>query len=84
MLQRVREQIRVGAVFGPGPAIRPVWFDWRRRKHAVEQVTYHWRHLAGNALLLHFTVTDGSALYELIYNATDQLWTLETVDGEAS
>lgn len=29
MLQRVQEQIRVGAVFGPGPCIHPVWFDWR-------------------------------------------------------
>ncbi len=82
MLQRVGEQIRVGAVFGPGPRIQPVWFDWRREKHTIEKVTYRWRHMAGNALLLHFAVTDGTALYELIYNARDQLWTLEAADAE--
>ncbi|ANA41728.1 hypothetical protein A2G06_16420 (plasmid) [Geobacter anodireducens] len=82
MLQRIREQIRVGVVFGPGPSIHPIWFDWRREKRTIEKVTYRWRHMAGNALLLHFAVTDGTSLYELIYNAKDQLWTLEAVDGD--
>jgi len=82
MLQRIREHIRVGAIFGPGPRIRPVWFDWKRQKHAVQEVTYHWRHLAGTDLLLHYSVTDGTALYELIYNASKQLWLLESVDAD--
>lgn len=82
MLQRVREHIRVAAVFGPGPKIYPVWFDWKRRKHSVKEVTYRWRHTLGNAQLLHFSVTDGTALYELIYNATEQIWMLESVDSD--
>lgn len=82
MLQRIRQNIRVGAIHGPGPVIRPVWFDWKRRKHEVKEVTYHWRHRAGSALMLHYAVTDGTALYELVYNATDQVWLLESVDGE--
>ncbi len=84
MLQRIREHIRVAVVFGPGPTIRPVWFDWRRQKHSVREVTYHWRHRAGNDLILHYAVTDGTALYELIYNATEQLWILESVDADKS
>lgn len=84
MLQRIREHIRVAVVFGPGPKIRPVWFDWRRQKHSVREVTYHWRHRAGSDLILHYSVTDGTALYELIYNATEQLWILESVDADKS
>jgi len=30
----------------------------------------------GETLLLHFAVTDGEALYELIFNPLDQSWTL--------
>ena len=82
VVQRIREHIRVGAVFGPGPKIHPVWFDWRFRKHPVREVTYHWRHRAGEDLILHYSVTDGTTLYELVYNASQQLWLLESVDTE--
>jgi hypothetical protein len=82
MMTRVRENIRVGAVHGPGSSLRPVWFDWKRQKHDISEVTYHWRHCAGNDLILHYSVTDGTALYELVYNATQQVWLLEGVDPE--
>ncbi len=82
MLQKVGESIRVGAVFGPGSLIRPVWFDWRKKKHTVKEVTYRWRHAQGEALHLHFAVTDGGALYELVFNAGDQTWKLETLEAD--
>ena len=82
MLQRIREYIRVAVIHGPGPVIRPVWFDWRRRKHTVCEVTYHWRHRTGADLLLHYSVTDGTALYELVYNPTRQVWVLESIDAD--
>jgi hypothetical protein len=82
MLQRIREHIRVAVIHGPGNKLRPIWFDWRRQKHTVQEVTYHWRHRAGDDLILHYSVTDGSALYELVYNSTQQLWVLESVDAD--
>lgn len=82
MLQRIREHIRVAVIHGPGNKLRPVWFDWQRQKHTVQEVTYHWRHRAGNDLILHYSVTDGTALYELVYNATEQVWVLESIDAD--
>ncbi|MBT0664481.1 hypothetical protein KI809_09235 [Geobacter pelophilus] len=84
MLQRIREYIRVAVIHGPGSKLSPVWFDWKRRKHIILEVTYHWRHWAGSDLMLHYAVTDGTALYELVYNATEQLWLLESVDADQS
>lgn len=82
MLQKIREHIRVAVIHGPGNRLHPVWFDWKRRKHAILEVTYHWRQNQGADVLLHYAVTDGSALYELIYNATRQVWVLESIDPD--
>ncbi len=82
MLQKVREHIRVAAIHGPGNRLSPVWFDWKKRKHEVKEITYQWRHRAGDDLLLHFSVSDGTALYELVYNATEQVWLLEAIDAD--
>ncbi len=82
MLQRIREYVRVAVIHGPGNKMKPVWFDWQRQKHQVKEVTYHWRHQAGNDLILHYSVTDGTALYELVYNSTQQVWVLESIDAD--
>jgi hypothetical protein len=82
MLQRIRENIRVAVIHGPGPKVLPVWFDWRRQKHTVKEVTYHWRSKSGMDLILHYSITDGTALYELVYNSTEQLWMLESMDAD--
>jgi hypothetical protein len=82
MLQTVREYIRVAVIFGPGKRLMPVWFDWNRRKHQVREVTYHWRHRTGDDLILHYSVSDGAALYELVYNTAEQVWVLESVDAD--
>ena len=37
---RITSPIRVGAIFGPGRQIRPVWFDWQQRKHTITEVAY--------------------------------------------
>jgi hypothetical protein len=82
MFQRIQEHIRVAVIHGPGNKLRPVWFDWQRRKHEVLEITYHWRHRSGNDLLLHYSVSDGTALYELVYNTADQVWLLEGLDPD--
>lgn len=76
-----REPVRVAVIFAPGKGLRPVWFDRRREKHVVKDVTYTWQDRVGDKPLLHFTVTDGEALYELVYNLLDSSWTL--VDQKA-
>lgn len=75
-MERVRESIRVAVVFGPGRVVRPVWFEWKRRKHTISQTTYTWTDKVGEATRLHFSVSDGEALFELIYNTRDQCWSL--------
>lgn len=81
MAQKIREQIRVAVIFGPGNRVAPVWFDWRRRKHTVKEVTYTWQERRGEATILHFAVFDGADLFELAYNADSQLWALTAMDG---
>ena len=82
MLQRIREHVRVAVIHGPGSKLRPVWFDWKSREHDVKEGTYHWRHRAGNDLILHYSVTDDTALFELNYNVTEQVWVLESIDAD--
>lgn len=83
-MQRIDEPIRVAAVFGPGSRIRPVWFDWRRRKYEVDEVTYRWHERDGAATAIHFTVTAGGALFELVFYSGRQSWTLATLEADTN
>ncbi|MBJ6726205.1 hypothetical protein [Geomesophilobacter sediminis] len=76
------EQVRVAAIFAPGQGVKPVWFEWRREKHAVRELSYVWQDQVGNAPRLHFAVSDGNNLFELIYHVRDQNWTLGGIDGD--
>ena len=68
--------MRVAAIFEPGKRIRPVWFERHRCQHKVVATTYSWHEQEGETQFLHFTVTDGEALFELVYNLTAGTWTL--------
>ncbi|RNC68592.1 MAG: hypothetical protein ED859_09765 [Desulfuromonadales bacterium] len=82
MLEKIREKVRVATIFEPGSRIRPVWFDWNRRKHTITRVVYTWRERQGEVTLLRFAVTDDTALFELTYNTADQNWTLDAVEAQ--
>jgi len=69
-------RIRLAAIFEPGKPVHLVWFELNRRKHTLQEPTYRWQDRVGEATLLHFTVSDGEALYEIVYNPTDLSWTL--------
>ena len=69
--------IRVAAIFEPGRRIRPVWFERNRRRYQVVETTYCWRDQVGDAPRIHFAVSDGEALFELIYDVKDGSWTLQ-------
>ena len=73
---RVRDPIRVAVVFGPGRAIRPVWFDWKNRKHTILETTYTWADHQGETTRLHFAVRDEGGLYQLTYDTKAQTWEL--------
>ena len=79
-MERVKEPIRIATIFTPGRLIKPVWFDWHNRKHTILETTYHWKEQVGAATLLHFSVTDGEALFDLVYNTTEQSWLLNGIE----
>ena len=81
-MEQLREPIRLAAIFTPGQRIRPVWFDWHRRQHRVLETTYSWQERVGNTVLLHFSVTDGNTLYDLVYNTRDQTWLLNGIEAQ--
>lgn len=79
-MSEVVEDIRVGVIHGPGGRIRPVWFDLHRRQHRIQEITNSWQERRGQKLLIYFHVTDGGALYELVYSPLDRSWRLEQVE----
>ena len=78
MATEIHETVKVMAVFDKGP--RPVKFRWKDRVYRVKEITYTWRTREGSAPITHFTVTDGSTLFELSYNQESMKWALERVD----
>ncbi len=76
----INEPIRVGAVFSRGE-IRPVWFAWKGRQIRIKETTFTWKTWQGSASILHFSVTDGEGLYEIVYNAESMGWRLIKSEG---
>jgi hypothetical protein len=79
-MQKLNRHIRVGAIFESGRAIRPVWFDWQHRKYSVTEITYRWQEQSGETKMLHFTVSDGQDLFELIYDTDRLVWILAGIE----
>lgn len=79
MSTSIGEAINVVAVFDSG--VRPVKFKWKGRVYPVEEITYRWSTREGAAAMLHFSVTDGSTLFELVYNTSTTRWRLERVEA---
>ena len=74
---KIEQPVKVGAVFGGGKKIRPVWFIWEDREHHIKDITYTWGSREGRSLLYHFSVTDkADNLYELCYRTESATWHL--------
>ena len=71
----IDESIKVGAVFSRGE-VRPVWFSWNGRQVRIKETTFTWKTWEGSAAILHFSVTDGQGLYEIVYNMDRLVWRL--------
>ena len=69
----IDEPIVVGAVFSRG-GVKPVWFTWNGREIRVREITFTWKTREGGPSMLHFSVTDGQGLYEIIYNTETFQW----------
>lgn len=79
-MERIKQPIRIATIFTPDRQIKPVWFDWHNRKHSIRETCYFWKERVGGVTLLHFSVRDGEALYELIYDTREQIWMLDGID----
>jgi hypothetical protein len=74
--------IRVAAIFSSGGKVTPKWFELNRRKHEIKETTYFWQDRIGEVSRMHYAVSDGEALYELVYNTGSQTWTLDGLKSE--
>lgn len=80
-MTRIGEPISVIASFGPPYRVRPVRFRWSGRLLEVKEVTYTWTTKEGERRLYHFSVTDGSTLYELSFDTAALLWRIEQLEA---
>jgi hypothetical protein len=46
----VESTIKVGVIHGPGSRITPIWFDLKRHKHTIREITNVWRDRQGEAV----------------------------------
>ncbi len=82
MITEIGERVEVAVLFGGGEKVRPVWFLWNGRKVRIRETTYRWMEQEGAETFIHFSVTDGSSLYELAYATKRLLWKLMAVEVE--
>jgi hypothetical protein len=82
MITEVRERVEVAVLFGKGEKVRPVWFVWNGKKIRIQEITYRWREQEGDETFYHFSVADGTTLYELSYAGRRLLWELRAVEVE--
>jgi hypothetical protein len=78
---RLSESVKVYALYDetddrrfPHDKLRPVMFIWRNREYRVQDITYVWREIQGQAEVYHFAVSDGTNVFELSYNAKALDW----------
>jgi hypothetical protein len=81
-METTRIPLRVAVIFSSGGKVTPKWFELNQRKHEIKETTYSWRDRIGEVPRMHYAVSDGEALYELVYNTCDQTWTLYGLKSE--
>jgi hypothetical protein len=79
---QIGEDITVLVSFGMPYRIKPISFTWSGRLIEIKEVTYAWKTKEGQKDLHHFSVTDGSTLFELTFDAVSLLWKIESLETE--
>lgn len=77
----IKEKIKTGVIFIAGN-IQPEWFEWRGKRIDIKKITYKWRTVKGDSVLLHFSVKSAGGLYEISYNQKTMDWILEQVSSD--
>lgn len=54
----------------------PVWFDWKGRQVRVRETAFTWTTREGSAEIMHYSVSDGTNLYELSFDRGSMQWSL--------
>jgi len=78
-MESIRIPLRVAVIYSSGGKVTPKWFELGRRKYEIKETTYFWRDQIGEVPHMHYAVSDGQDLYELVFNTCDQTWTVQTV-----
>jgi hypothetical protein len=78
---QIGEGISVLAFFGKPCRIKPLSFTWSGRTIEVKEVTFTWKTKEGQRDLHHFSITDGSTLFELTFDAVSLLWRIESLEA---
>jgi hypothetical protein len=78
-VEKLLEQVTVGAIFEPPAKIKPAWFIWNGRKIRIVRTNHAWTRREGIATHYHFSVTDGNDTYHLVMNSDTQSWHLDGV-----
>lgn len=73
MVMEIDESIKVGAVFSCGE-VNPIWFSWNERQIRIRETSFVWKTREGSAVIVHFSVTDGQGLFEILYNKETMKW----------
>jgi hypothetical protein len=81
-MNTTKTPIRVAVIFSAGGKVTPKWFELNCRKHEIKNTTYFWIDRVGDVPLMHYAVTDGEALFELVYNTHDHIWSLNAIQSE--
>jgi len=76
---QIGEEMTALASFGKPYSIKPISFTWSGRTIEVQEVTYYWKTKEGQKDLHHFSVTDGSTLFELTFDSVSLLWKIDSV-----
>jgi len=79
MATEIHEPIQVSVLFSNGKA-KPNWFIWRSMKIHVQETTFTWKHIDGNTIFTHFSVTDGTDTYELQVDSKHFAWKLIKIE----
>ena len=82
MMLKIGEQVYVVAAFGINPRLRPLRFRWSGREVKIKDITYEWTTSMGKSRLIHFSVTDGSTLYELSFDSASITWRIENIETD--